>query len=107
MRYVARVVRWSVTAAVAAAGLLWGAMALDLIPQVRIVTVDQMQAAKHSDATVATAPSAAEQSAIDAGSTTVAPAVQVQPDKGAALGDEDQAAPVELKSESQLNSLMQ
>lgn len=107
MRYVARVVRWSVTAAVAAAGLLWGAMALDLIPQVRIVTVDQMQAAKHPDATVATAPSAAEQSAIDAGSTTVAPAVQVQPDQGQVSGAEDQTPPVELKSESQLNSLMQ
>ena len=93
LRYVVRVVRRSVTAVVAVAGLLWGATALDLVPQVRIVMVDQM----HS----------AEQSAIDAGPARSAMAGQVQLYQEGASGAEGQASPVELKLESQLNSVMQ
>ena len=107
LRYVVRVVRRSVTAVVAVAGLLWGATALDLVPQVRIVMVDQMHSVEHPDARGVTAPAPAEQSAIDAGPARSAMAGQVQLYQEGASGAEGQASPVEHKLESQLNSVMQ
>ena len=107
LRYVVRLVRRSATAVVAVAGLLWGATALDLVPQVRIVMVDQLHSVEHPDARAVTPPAPAEQPAIDAGPARSALAGQVQPYQGEASGAEDQALPVELKLESQLNSVMQ
>ena len=106
-RFVARVVRWSIAAFVAAAGLLWAAMAHDLVPQWRIVTVDQMQSVEHLGATADEAASTAEQSAIEAGSTPVVTVGQGQPYQEDPWSPEPQETPVELKAESELHSLMQ
>lgn len=107
LRYFLRVVRRCVTAVVATAGLLWGAMAMGLLPQVRIVRVHQLQAEGPPSVRVVIEPSTAVQSAIDAGPLPSAMSTQRQSHLGGALGTEDQALPIELKLDSQLNSLMQ
>lgn len=106
VRYVARIVRWGLGVIAAVAGLLWAGMALGVVPQWRIVTADQLQTLEQSS----TATPIQEQQHAQVMPQAVVPTPEPV-DAGVALPEEGQGtvdlqAPVELKSEKQINSLL-
>jgi hypothetical protein len=90
VRYIAKIVRWSLGIAFTVFSLLWAAVKLDVVPQWRIVTEDRLKALELS---------------------TKASSISTQPvDRGvasspAALDIPAQQAPIDLKIETQLNSV--
>jgi hypothetical protein len=90
VRYIARIVRWSLGIALTVFSLLWAAMKIDVVPQWRIVTEDRLQALEQSTkaSSILTQPN-------DLGLTS----------SPAALDVPAQQAPIDLKVETQLKSV--
>lgn len=106
VRYAARTVQWGLCVIAAVAGLLWAGMALGVLPQWRIVTADQLQTLQRPNTSTPIEEQRHAQVMPQVAVVTPEPvdAAVAAPEEW--QGTDDLLAPVELKSEKQINSLL-